>query len=88
MSELLHTRHPVQEQVVETFVPNDACLATSLDEDQTTSFLSSEADTGKGGTILLCTGANACGKVSCHDVIRYCFASDFVQDCLPEAGTR
>lgn len=53
-------RHPLQEQVVDTFVPNDARIIGG----------------GGGGTnsglkrvdeewnsVLLCTGANACGKV-------------------------
>lgn len=50
-------RHPLQEQVVDTFVSNDACITggngivTDL-----------KRDDEKWNSILLCTGANACGK--------------------------
>ncbi|KXN88301.1 hypothetical protein AN958_07760, partial [Leucoagaricus sp. SymC.cos] len=51
-------RHPLQEQVVDVFVPNDTNItggagATSLFQDEDGKPLNS---------ILLCTGANACGK--------------------------
>ncbi|KAJ7069760.1 DNA mismatch repair protein MutS [Mycena amicta] len=57
-------RHPLQEQVVDTFVPNDAHLAggsgdrSVLVGDETTH----EAE--EWNSVVLCTGANACGKVS------------------------
>ncbi|KAF8895319.1 DNA mismatch repair protein MutS [Infundibulicybe gibba] len=51
---ILRGRHPLQEQVVDTFVPNDAHVV---------------GGTGIGGksgknshSVVLCTGANACGK--------------------------
>ncbi|KAJ6585066.1 DNA mismatch repair protein MutS [Mycena capillaripes] len=55
-------RHPLQEQVVDTFVPNDAHLAggsgnrSVLVGDEATN----EAE--EWNSIVLCTGANACGK--------------------------
>ncbi|KAJ7600737.1 DNA mismatch repair protein MutS [Mycena floridula] len=44
-------RHPLQELVVDTFVPNDARLAGSGDSEEE-----------KRNKVVLCTGANACGK--------------------------
>ncbi|KAJ7134704.1 DNA mismatch repair protein MutS [Mycena epipterygia] len=55
-------RHPLQEQVVDTFVPNDAHLAggsgnrSVLVGDEATN----EAE--EWNSMVLCTGANACGK--------------------------
>ncbi|KAJ7505221.1 muts domain V-domain-containing protein [Mycena galericulata] len=55
-------RHPLQEQVVDTFVPNDAHLAggsgnrSVLVGDEATN----EAE--EWNSVVLCTGANACGK--------------------------
>ncbi|KAJ6508696.1 muts domain V-domain-containing protein [Mycena sanguinolenta] len=55
-------RHPLQEQVVDTFVPNDAHLAggsgnrSVLVGDEATN----EAE--EWNSIVVCTGANACGK--------------------------
>ncbi|KAI4527251.1 hypothetical protein K525DRAFT_285435 [Schizophyllum commune Loenen D] len=62
-------RHPLQEQVVDTFVANDTRLAGGLgahvqmDSDDG----DEETDGGRGKTefmkpVALCTGANACGK--------------------------
>ncbi|KDQ62441.1 hypothetical protein JAAARDRAFT_189767 [Jaapia argillacea MUCL 33604] len=59
-------RHPLQEQVVATFVPNDAILAggrgvgshfTEFQEDQHDCDELREAH-----SVLICTGANSCGK--------------------------
>ncbi|KAF7314371.1 DNA mismatch repair protein 5 [Mycena kentingensis (nom. inval.)] len=55
-------RHPLQEQVVDTFVPNDAHLAggsgdrSVLVGDEMTNL------TEEWNSVVLCTGANACGK--------------------------
>ncbi|CAK5284093.1 unnamed protein product [Mycena citricolor] len=55
-------RHPLQEQVVDTFVPNDAHLVggsgnrSVLVGDETT------LEEEEWNSIVLCTGANACGK--------------------------
>ncbi|KAA1469886.1 hypothetical protein DENSPDRAFT_649174 [Dentipellis sp. KUC8613] len=60
-------RHPLQEQVVDTFVPNDTFLVggaglgafpTVRSDDS-----SEDADGSTlGNSVLVCTGANACGK--------------------------
>ncbi|KAI9443370.1 muts domain V-domain-containing protein [Lactarius indigo] len=60
-------RHPLQEQTVDTFVPNDVFLIGGAgiesyadihgEEDD----LMSEGST-PGNSVLVCTGANACGK--------------------------
>lgn len=56
----LSFRHPLQEQVVDVFVPNDTRVAGGAGTDS--SFFGED---GKPfNSILLCTGANACGKVS------------------------
>jgi DNA mismatch repair protein MSH5 len=54
------SRHPLYEQVVDTFVPNDARLlggagiGASVDPPNRIH---------QWNSVLLCTGANACGKV-------------------------
>lgn len=58
-------RHPLQEQILDTFVPNDARLVGGVGfgmcyEDDT-SDMGAEAT---WSSVVLCTGANACGKVS------------------------
>ncbi|KAI0052711.1 hypothetical protein FA95DRAFT_1664395 [Auriscalpium vulgare] len=60
-------RHPLQEQVIDTFVPNDIFLVGGAgngsypvvhgDDDD-----SSEEGTLLGNSVMICTGANACGK--------------------------
>jgi len=59
ISYAVHHRHPLQEQVVDVFVSNDMCIAggagiQSPYQDRDGKMLNS---------VLLCTGANACGKV-------------------------
>jgi hypothetical protein len=65
-------RHPLQELAVDTFVPNSARLAggagvelsvTEYKEDQ-----QQTQGTKKWNSVVVCTGANACGKVN-HLVI-------------------
>ncbi|KAG5638725.1 hypothetical protein H0H81_010708 [Sphagnurus paluster] len=56
-------RHPLQDQVIDTFVPNDARLVGGAGMGVT--FHSpddSEDAEAEWNSILLCTGANACGK--------------------------
>ncbi|KAG6907883.1 hypothetical protein DXG01_007047 [Tephrocybe rancida] len=63
-------RHPLQEQVIDTFVPNNARLVGGAgrdpaDQDYTSD---SEIDLSEWNSVLLCTGANACGKLlNCTD---------------------
>ena len=59
-------RHPLQEQIVDTFVPNDARIVGGVGfgmsyEDESSSEMGGEA---AWSSVILCTGANACGKVS------------------------
>ena len=61
-------RHPLQEQTVDTFVPNDILIvggagigsfpAVHGEDDD----LMSEGSV-RGNSVVICTGANACGKV-------------------------
>jgi hypothetical protein len=62
-------RHPLQEQIVDTFVPNDLLLVGGAGEQPV--FV--EGDQGDDGaktslrlarSVLICTGSNSCGKVS------------------------
>ena len=70
-------RHPLQEQVVDMFVPNDLLLRGGLGEGVAadTEFDSDGRYLGDGESsvnphgwsIMICTGANACGKVGSAD---------------------
>ncbi|KAF9267356.1 hypothetical protein L218DRAFT_970816 [Marasmius fiardii PR-910] len=59
--EIVQGRHPLQEMVVDTFVPNDARLRggdwrpEELEDGD-------EAEKQKWNNVVICTGANACGK--------------------------
>ncbi|KAH9080364.1 DNA mismatch repair protein MutS [Lactarius deliciosus] len=60
-------RHPLQEQTVDTFVPNDVFLVGRAGIDSYPDIHGEEDDlTSEGSTpgnsVLVCTGANACGK--------------------------
>ncbi|KAF8957258.1 hypothetical protein BDZ97DRAFT_2079293 [Flammula alnicola] len=57
--ELIQARHPLQERVVDTFVPNDARLIGGAGIG---SFPDCPDDNEQWNSVLLCTGANACGK--------------------------
>ena len=53
-------RHPLQEQVVDTFVPNDAHMIGGAGIGSSPIL---PDDHNEWNSVLLCTGANACGKV-------------------------
>lgn len=53
-------RHPLQEQVVDTFVPNDAHVIGGAGIGSSPTM---PDDDNQWNSVLLCTGANACGKV-------------------------
>lgn len=61
-------RHPLQEQTVDTFVPNDILIAGGVGIGSCPALhgeggdLMSEGSV-RGNSVLICTGANACGKV-------------------------
>lgn len=55
----MQCRHPLQEQVVDAFVPNDAHIVGGVGQKSSSHC---NGDTGSN-SVLLCTGANACGKV-------------------------
>ncbi|KAK7681540.1 hypothetical protein QCA50_015272 [Cerrena zonata] len=59
-------RHPLQELVVDTFVPNDAYIVGGdytprENDDQESDSEETEGDR-KAHSVVVCTGANACGK--------------------------
>lgn len=59
-------RHPLQEQILDTFVPNDVRLVGGVGFGICCEYDSSSeiAPEGTWTSVVLCTGANACGKVS------------------------
>ncbi|KAF7298995.1 MutS 5 [Mycena indigotica] len=55
-------RHPLQEQVVDAFVPNDAHIAGGSGDRSVLVGDESTHEAEEWNSIVLCTGANACGK--------------------------
>ncbi len=53
------TRHPLQEQVVDTFVPNDFFIVGGVGSNIADAIM----DGNERKSAMVCTGANACGKV-------------------------
>lgn len=53
------TRHPLQEQVVDTFVPNDFLIVGGVGSN----IADATMDGSEHKSVMVCTGANACGKV-------------------------
>ncbi|KAI0731903.1 DNA mismatch repair protein MutS [Fomitopsis betulina] len=66
MIDIKQGRHPLQELVVDTFVPNDAFIAggngASVAPEGEGDAV--DCDTQDRNSIVVCTGANACGKAS------------------------
>ena len=56
-------RHPLHERVVDTFVPNDARIIGGAGIG---SSVGRPDGDDEWNSVLLCTGANACGKVGLH----------------------
>ena len=58
-------RHPLQEQVLDTFVPNDVRLVGGVGFGMCYEDDASDVEPEAAwSSVVLCTGANACGKVS------------------------
>lgn len=57
--EIIGGRHPLHEQVVDTFVPNDARIIGGAGAGSSPS---TPDDIEQWNSVILCTGANACGK--------------------------
>ncbi|KAK0503937.1 DNA mismatch repair protein MutS [Armillaria luteobubalina] len=55
-------RHPLQEQVVDTYVPNDAHLTGGFYDPSELLSDSTRSGDKTWNSVVLCTGANACGK--------------------------
>lgn len=68
-------RHPLYEQVVDTFVPNDVHIIGGAGIGSSPII---PDDGNQWNSILLCTGANACGKVHCFVGSYPCSYSTFV----------
>jgi hypothetical protein len=73
-------RHPLQEQTVDTFVPNDILIVGGAgigvyrdpavdDEGEGENNLMSEGSVVLGNSVVICTGANACGKVKRSSIL-------------------
>lgn len=62
-------RHPLQEQTVDTFVPNDILIVGGAVNGSYPAVhgegddLMSEEGSVRGNSVVICTGANSCGKV-------------------------
>ncbi|KAF8798995.1 hypothetical protein BYT27DRAFT_7177307 [Phlegmacium glaucopus] len=56
---VIQGRHPLHEQVVDTFVPNDAHIIGGAGIGSSPTI---PDDNNQWNSVLLCTGANACGK--------------------------
>lgn len=75
----------MQEQVVDIFVPNNAQLVAGVG-------FSASAERQAGdhpatwSSIVLCTGANACGKVSSSYMPKFAVAVPALAECLLETG--
>ncbi|KDR82897.1 hypothetical protein GALMADRAFT_220895 [Galerina marginata CBS 339.88] len=59
ITEIIQGRHPLHERVVDTFVPNDARLIGGAGIGADAEY---PDDNEQWNSVLLCTGANACGK--------------------------
>ncbi|KAK0244297.1 muts domain V-domain-containing protein [Armillaria nabsnona] len=55
-------RHPLQEQVVDTYVPNDAHLTGGFYDPSDLLSDNTRSSDKTWNSVVLCTGANACGK--------------------------
>ncbi|KAK0187908.1 DNA mismatch repair protein MutS [Armillaria mellea] len=55
-------RHPLQEQVVDTYVPNDVHLTGGFYDPSELLSNSTRSSDKTWNSVVLCTGANACGK--------------------------
>lgn len=77
-------RHPLQELVVDTFVPNDIFL---IGGDIVDLIPEDDENTRERNSIVICTGANACGKV-CPMSKPFSILSSLTQfaECILEAG--
>jgi hypothetical protein len=89
--------HPLVEQWADLFVPNDThavggSVVYSQAEGRSNGASDADMNTGAQGaaSVVICTGANACGKVSSkYDLISSVLWLRIVsfQECLFEAGT-
>jgi len=78
--------HPLQEQVVDIFVPNNAQLVAGVGFGASAERQTDMDHTSTWSSIVLCTGANACGKVSSKRVtIRSC-CIPALAECLLKTG--
>jgi len=66
------TSHPLQEQVVDIFVPNDAQLIAGVGFGASAEPQTTVDHPATWSSIVLCTGANACGKVSSSYTLDIC----------------
>lgn len=89
--EIFHQRHPLQELVVDTFVPNDvyfvggAGIDVILDDD-TTGTESEDEQRRVKNSVIVCTGANACGKVVFRAFYITALLNYVETECLFEAS--
>ena len=89
---MISGRHPLQELVIDTFVSNDAYLAgqdfTPVDSDQYEDSNDVSSIRKEINSVVVCTGANACGKVrSSRATSKAAHPLTLIIECIFEAGT-
>ncbi|KAK0221916.1 DNA mismatch repair protein MutS [Armillaria fumosa] len=75
-------RHPLQEQVVNTYVPNDAHLTGGFYDLSELLSDSTRSSDKTWNSVVLCTGANACGKSVFLKQVQSAFMIDLNQVSL------
>lgn len=87
---LTPNRHPLQEQVVDTFVPNDILvkggLGVGVEQDEDISSEHDETSFMRETSVVILTGANACGKVRYGSPLTERTPIVSTTECLPQAG--
>ncbi|KAG1745988.1 DNA mismatch repair protein MutS [Suillus paluster] len=75
-------RHPLQEQVVDIFVPNNAQLVAGVGFGDSTERQTEVGHLQTWSSVVLCTGANACGKSVYLKQVQSAFMIDLNQVSL------
>lgn len=87
----LLNRHPLQQMVVDIFVPNDAHLVGGIGTGSIVDSSRGEKSLADGETksnsVVVCTGANACGKVKPSSPCRSALSFYLHPECLFKTGT-
>ncbi|KIK07942.1 hypothetical protein K443DRAFT_128726 [Laccaria amethystina LaAM-08-1] len=84
--EIIGGRHPLHEQVVDTFVPNDARIMGGAGAGSSPN---TPDNIEQWNSVILCTGANACGKVTTNlDILDFVPAESATLGIVDKIFTR